>query len=171
MTHLSGSNSPNLKEASCEANFESVVFSSIIDILREGESLQTSEEDTIEQLSVNAIEFPNHLSDEESDILSQSSSVTTPTNSTEHITTAELERLVQVSELRMKEYLAFLKEKDDKLKGAVATGNQSGKLFVHVSPTPMEVDDEPEVSASTSKEKEEADPAEEAHEASHNEKS
>lgn len=95
--------------------------------------------------------------------------MTTPTKSKEHITTAELERLVQVSELRMKEYLAFFKEKDDKLKGAIATGNRSGKLFVRVSPTPMEADDEPEMPVSTSKEKE-TDLIEEGHKISQNEK-
>lgn len=46
----------------------------------------------------------------------------------------------------MKEYLAFLKEKDDKMNGSVATGNRSGKLIVKVSPIPMEVDEKSEKS-------------------------
>lgn len=58
MTHLSGSNSHNPKDV---PNFEAAIFSSIIDILREGES-QSTDEDIIEQFSVDAVEFPNHSS-------------------------------------------------------------------------------------------------------------
>nr|CDS30190.1 expressed protein [Hymenolepis microstoma] len=148
--HLSGPAASIVKDASCEANFEADIFSSIINILKDGES-QASDEDNLEQLQFDGIEFPNRLCDEESDILSQTSPAITPTNSKENITISELERLVEVSELRMKEYLAFLKEKDDKLKGSVATGNRSGKLVVRVPPVPMEIDENSEKSVSSSK--------------------
>ncbi|KAM3174746.1 hypothetical protein ACTXT7_009925 [Hymenolepis weldensis] len=109
--------------------------------------------------------------DEESDILSQTSPTITPTKSKENITTSELERLVEASELRMKEYLAFLKEKDDKLKGSIATGNRSGKLIVRVSPVPMEIDENSEKSASSSKGNMKMDPNKKIHEPMENGKS
>ncbi|VDN98465.1 unnamed protein product [Rodentolepis nana] len=58
--NLSGSTASIAKDASCEANFEADVFSSIINILKDGES-QASNEDNLEQLQFNGIEFPNRL--------------------------------------------------------------------------------------------------------------